>query len=61
MIKKPKDTSVVKIDTGLLNSVDEFILKEENKFKFVNKKQFIDMAVNEYLNKFKKEKNAKKE
>jgi hypothetical protein len=47
---KSKDTSVVKIDSDLLKRVEDFILKEENKFKFVNKKQFIDLAVCEYLN-----------
>lgn len=46
---KPKDTSVVKIDSDLLRRVEDFILIGDNKFKFVNKKQFIDLAVNEYL------------
>ena len=45
---KVKD-SVVKIDSDLLKDVDAFISEPENKFKFVNKKQFIDIAVNEYL------------
>jgi len=45
--------SVVKIDSGLLKSVEEFILKEENRLKFVNKKQFIDLAVNDFINKLK--------
>jgi hypothetical protein len=47
--------SVVKIDSYLLKKVEEFIKKEENKFRFVNKKQFIDIAVNEFLKKRKKE------
>jgi hypothetical protein len=45
---KAKD-SVVKIDSELLAEVDAYISKSENKFKFVNKKQFIDLAVNDYL------------
>ena len=47
--------SVVKIDSCLLKKVEDFIKKEENKFRFVNKKQFIDIAVNEFLKKTKKE------
>jgi hypothetical protein len=50
MVGKTKD-SVVKIDSELLKEVDEYISKPENKFKFVNKKQFIDIAVNDYLRK----------
>jgi len=56
--KKEKD-SVVKIDTSLLKDVENFIQKKENKFKFVNKKQFIDLAVFEFLNK-KEVENGKK-
>ena len=48
--------SVVKIDSFLLNEIENFIKKEENKFKFTNKKQFIDIAVYEFLNKDKEEK-----
>lgn len=47
---KTKD-SVVKIDSILLGKVGEFIQKDENRLKFVNKKQLIDLAVHEYLNK----------
>lgn len=43
--------SVVKIDSKLLCKVEEFISKEENRLKFVNKKQFIDLAVNDFLKK----------
>lgn len=43
--------AVVKIDSVLLKKVDNFISKEENRLKFVNKKQFIDLAVNDYLKK----------
>jgi hypothetical protein len=47
--KSIENGSVVKIDGELLKRVENFILEDENKFKFVNKKQFIDIAVNEYL------------
>lgn len=52
---KSKD-SVVKIDSSLLRKVEEFIKKEENRLKFVNKKQLIDLAVYEYLKKVEKSK-----
>jgi hypothetical protein len=58
MVKKNID-SVVKIDTNLLDEIDEFIKKKENRFKFVNKKQFVDVAVNEFLEKMKREENKK--
>jgi len=41
--------SVVKIDLGLLREVEEFINLDENKFKYVNRKQFIDVAVADFL------------
>ena len=53
-IKKIKD-SVVKIDSGLLKQVEGFINSEDNKLKYVNKKQFIDLAVFEKLKKEVKE------
>ena len=54
---KTKDAgSVVKIDPILLFKIEEFIKKEENRLKFVNKKQFIDLAVFEFLKKFEKDK-----
>ena len=52
---KSKD-SVVKIDSSLLSKVEDFIKKEENRLKFVNKKQLIDLAVHEYLKKMEKSK-----
>ena len=52
MAKKKKD-SVVKIDADLLIEIEAFINLSENKFKYVNKKQFIDIAVADYLNKLK--------
>jgi len=55
MAKIEKEAGVVKIDCSLLNEVEAVIKKEENKFKFANKKQFIDIAVNEFLKKIKKE------
>jgi hypothetical protein len=50
MAKKIKDAAV-KIESELLKRVEEFISKEENRLKFVNKKQFIDLAVFEKLKK----------
>ncbi len=59
---KPDKASVVKIDPLLLNEVEELINKEENRIRFANKKQFINIAVYDLLNKIKNEsKNAKKE
>ena len=40
---------VVKIDADLFKEVEAFIKKKENRYKYVNKKQFIDMAVSKYL------------
>jgi len=54
--KSRENGSVVKINSSLLNKVEEFIKKEENKLKFVNKKQFIDLAVDEFLKKMGKAK-----
>ena len=55
-IKSEKKDSVVKIDFYLSNKIEEFIKKEENRLMFVNKKQFIDLAVHEFLKKLNKEK-----
>lgn len=61
MSKQKNSCSVVKIDSSLLKSVEEFIKEPENRFRFVNKKQFIDLAVYELLMKLKKEgKNEKR-
>lgn len=43
--------SVVKIDADLLKEVEKFIGKSENRIKYAHKKQFINMAVLEKLNK----------
>ncbi len=53
--KSKKDVGVVKIDSSLLNKVEEFIKKEENRLRFANKKQFIDIAVYEFLKKLENE------
>jgi hypothetical protein len=45
---------VVKIDSKLLADVEAFINLEENKFRYVNRKQFIDIAVADYLRRVKK-------
>lgn len=49
---KSKD-SVVKIDSSLHREIEEFIKKEENRLKFVNKKQFVDLAVHDFLERVK--------
>ena len=60
MVNKPeKKDSVVKIDLHLSNKIEEFIEKEENRLKFVNKKQFIDLAVHDFLKKLNKKNKTK--
>lgn len=49
-LKNSRD-SAVKINSELLKEVEEFINKKENKLRYVNKKQFIDLAVFELLKK----------
>jgi hypothetical protein len=53
MVKKKND-SAVKINSELLVEVEEFINLDENKFRYVNRKQFIDVAVADYLRRKKK-------
>ena len=53
MAKGKEGGAVVKIDSFLLEKIDDFIVKEENRLKFVNKKQFIDLAVFEFFKKIK--------
>ena len=53
MVKKKAD-SVVKIDSELLVDVEAFINLDTNKFRYVNRKQFIDIAVADYLRRMKK-------
>ena len=55
-MKTKESCSVVKIDNSLLKEVEEFISQGENRFNFVNKKQFIDLAVHNFLKKIKEEK-----
>lgn len=59
MVSKSKEVGVVKIDSSLLKEIEEFIEKKENRLKFVNKKQFVDIAVYEFLKKVERE-NEKK-
>ncbi len=47
-------SSGVKINSDLLKDVEEFINLEENKFKYANKRQFVDIAVADYLQRVKK-------
>jgi len=46
-----KSDSVVKIDSDLLAEVEAFINLDENKFRYVNRKQFVGIAVAEFLRK----------
>ena len=54
-MNKADKASVVKIDPLLLKEVESVISKEENRIKFANKKQFINIAVYELLSKIKNE------
>ena len=49
--KKNGKDKVVKIDSELLGRVEAFIKKKSNKLLYVNKKQFVDIAVYEKLQK----------
>lgn len=60
MAKNKEDSSVVKIDSVLLKKIEDFIDREENRYKFVNKKQFIDLAVHDFLKNQEKEVKNKK-
>ena len=46
---------VVKIDSELLRDVEAFINLDGNKFRYANRKQFVDMAVADYLRRMKDE------
>lgn len=48
---KLKKDAVVKVDSELLKEVEEFINKKENKLRYNNKKQFVDIAVHDLLKK----------
>lgn len=60
MAKTKDGGSVVKIDSNLLSKIEDFIARDENKLKYVNKKHFIDLAVHEFLIKNEGIKNDKK-
>lgn len=49
-----KKDAVVKVDLELINEVEEFINKKENKLRYSNKKQFVDIALYALLKKEKK-------
>ena len=53
MVKKKGD-SVVRIDSGLLLDVEAFINLDENRYRYANKRQLIDIAVADYLRRKKK-------
>lgn len=53
MVRKDVSTAV-KIDTELLEKVEKLVNQEEHKYRFTNKKHFIDLAVFEFLKKFDK-------
>ncbi|NPE27084.1 hypothetical protein HNV12_03730 [Methanococcoides sp. SA1] len=42
-------SSAVKVDSELLIEVEKFISRRENRFRYLNRKQFIDLAVAEFL------------
>lgn len=50
---KGRDTAV-KINSELLKELEEFINRKENRLLYTNKKQFVDIAVFEKLNRGKK-------
>jgi len=52
---KSDKASVVKIDSSLLDEVEKLINEPQNRIRFANKKQFINIAVYELLNKIKNE------
>lgn len=52
--------SAVKVDAELLSGVEEFIKKGKNKLLYANKKQFVDIAIYEKLEKKGKQKKRKK-
>ena len=53
---KKEKVAVVKIDPILLEEVEKIIKKGENRIRFANKKQFVDIAVHELLCRLKREK-----
>jgi hypothetical protein len=49
VVKRTTRDAAVKVSSELLLRVEEFINLEENKFRYANRKQFIDLAVFEKL------------
>jgi len=49
-------SSAVKVDSYLIERIEKAIKRDENRFKFANKKQFVDIAVNQLLNSIEKKK-----
>ena len=47
--KRKVGDAVVKVSAELMGLVEEFINLDENKFRYANRKQFIDLAVFEKL------------
>ena len=52
-------SSVVKVDSQLIAKVEKIIQRDENRLQFANKKQFVDIAINQLLNSMEKKKNGK--
>ncbi len=42
---------VVRVDAELLNEIEELISKRGNSFRYVNKKQFVNVAILDLLSK----------
>jgi len=47
-VRKERNAAV-KIDSELLIEVERFIARSENRFRYLNRKQFVDLAVAEFL------------
>jgi len=47
-------SSAVKVDSYLIMRIEKIIKKDENRFRFANKKQFVDVAVSQLLNSMEK-------
>ncbi|MEK6925928.1 MAG: hypothetical protein AABW50_01475 [Nanoarchaeota archaeon] len=62
MARKPKfKDSVVKIDSVLNENIEEFISDDENRLKFVSKKHFVDLAIQNFFKKIKEDGDTKNE
>lgn len=58
-MKNNLKSSVVKVDSSLLEKVEKIIKKEENRLKFINKKHFVDLAIKNYLDELNKKREIK--